>query len=129
MPTFLNEIIKGKRTITADFAILLEKALEIPADFWMRFQTQYDIDKAKLKEKNIRKIELIETWNIIKKYVPIKQFKKLGYLTDSLENNIQEIKEIYKVTTIDDLVNVVAKHRPSSFYRKSEKLQIDKTLK
>lgn len=129
LPTFLNEIIKGKRAITADFAILLEKALEIPADFWMRFQTQYDIDKAKLKEKNIRKIELIETWNIIKKYVPIKQFKKLGYLTDSLENNIQEIKEIYKVTTIDDLVNVVAKHRPSSFYRKSEKLQIDKTLK
>mgnify|MGYP003999476695 FL=1 len=66
LPTFLNEIIKGKRAITADFAILLEKALEIPADFWMRFQSQYEIDKARLKKKNIRKIELIETWNIIK---------------------------------------------------------------
>jgi len=61
LPTFLNEIIKGKRSVTADFAILLEKALDIPADFWMRFQVQYDIDKARLKEKNIRKIASIDT--------------------------------------------------------------------
>ena len=127
LPTFLNELIKGKRAITADFAILLEKALEVPADYWMRFQTQYDIDKAKLKEKNIHKIKLIETWNIIKEYVPVKHFKKLGYLTDSLETNIKKIKEIYKIATIDSLVNEVAKHSSLNFYRKSEKLQIDKS--
>ncbi len=60
LPTYLNEILKGKRSVTADFAILLEKALEIPADFWMRFQTQYDIDLARIKEKNIRRIEAIK---------------------------------------------------------------------
>ena len=60
LPTFLNEIIKGKRPITADFAILLEKALDIPADFWMKFQSQYEIDKARLKEKNIRRIEMMK---------------------------------------------------------------------
>ena len=60
LPTFLNEIIKGKRTISADFSVLLEKVLDIPADYWLRFQTQYDIDKARIKEKNVRKIELIE---------------------------------------------------------------------
>ena len=27
LPTFLNEIIKGKRAITADFAILLEESI------------------------------------------------------------------------------------------------------
>ncbi len=32
-PTFLNEIIKGKRPLTADIAILLEKILEIPATY------------------------------------------------------------------------------------------------
>jgi len=125
LPTFLNEILKGKRAITADFAILLEKSLGIAADYWMRFQSQFDIDKAKLKEKNIRKIELIEIWNIIKEYVPISQLKKQGYLADSLEKNILKIKEIYKVETIDDLVNTVAEHRTLSFYRKSEKLQIN----
>lgn len=61
LPTFLNEIIKGKRPITADFALLLEKALEIPAELWMKFQSQYQIDMARSKEKNIQKIKLIET--------------------------------------------------------------------
>ena len=58
LPTFLNEILKGKRAITADFAILLEKSLGISSDYWMRFQSQYDIDRARLKEKNVRKIEI-----------------------------------------------------------------------
>lgn len=127
LPTFLNEILKGKRAITADFAILLEKSLGIAADYWMRFQSQYDIDKAKLKEKNVRKIALIETWNIIKEYVPVNQLKKLGYLNDSLEDNILKIKDIYKVETIDNLVNTVAEHRTLSFYRKSDNLQINQT--
>lgn len=125
LPTFLNEILKGKRAITADFAILLEKSLGISADYWMRFQSQYDIDKARLKEKNVRKIELIETWNIIKEYVPVNQLKKLGYLIGTLEEDIAKIKNIYKVETIDNLVNTVAEHRTLSFYRKSEKLQIN----
>ncbi len=125
LPTFLNEILKGKRAVSADFAILLEKALGISADYWMRFQSQYDIDKARLKEKNVRKIELIEIWNIIKEYVPVNQLKKLGYLIGTLEEDILKIKNIYKVETIDNLVNTVAEHRALSFYRKSEKLQIN----
>lgn len=46
---------------TADFALLLEKALEIPAELWMKFQSQYQIDRARGKEKNIQKIKRIET--------------------------------------------------------------------
>ncbi len=126
-PTFLNEILKGKRPITADFAIVLEKSLGISADYWMRFQSQYDIDKARLKEKNVRKIELIETWNIIKEYVPVNQLKKLGYLIGTIEEDIIKIKNIYKVETIDNLVNTVAEHRTLSFYRKSDKLDINQT--
>lgn len=48
-PSFLNEIIKGKRPVTADMALLLEKTLDISADYWMRFQSQYEIDSAKIK--------------------------------------------------------------------------------
>lgn len=55
-PSFLNEIINGKRSISADIAVLLENALEIPAEYWMRFQSQYEIDKARVKEKNLKKI-------------------------------------------------------------------------
>ena len=122
--SFLNEIIKGKRPITADYAIILEKILGISADYWMRFQSQYEIDKARIKKKNIERIKSIEIWEIIKEYVPIKYFKKFKYFTDSIEEDIRIIMNIYNVSNIDGLVDSVAKNK-FAFYRKSGKLQID----
>jgi len=123
-PSFLNEIIKGKRPVTANMAVLLEKALGISADYWMKFQSQYEIDIAKIKEKNINKIKLIEIWNIITQYVPVKYFDKNGYLTNDLSSNISVIQSIYSVKSIDELVNKISE-RKFSFFKKSEKLQID----
>jgi HTH-type transcriptional regulator / antitoxin HigA len=122
--SFLNEIIKGKRPVTADLAILLEKIFEIPANYWMKFQSQYEIDKARIKEKNIVRLKNIEIWKVIKEYVPVNYFKKLGYINDNLEKDILTIKEIYNVENIDDLVLMYAKNK-FAFYRKSEKLQVD----
>ena len=123
-PSFLNEIIKGKRPITADIAILLEKTLDIPADYWMKFQSQYEIDLAKIKEKNINKIKLIEIWSIITQYIPVKYFNKKGYLTEDIASNITIIQEIYSVQSIDGLVNKFSEKK-FAFFKKSEKLQID----
>ncbi len=52
-PTLLNEIISGKRPVTADIAILFEKALNVPADFWMQFQSQYEHDAARKGPRNV----------------------------------------------------------------------------
>lgn len=123
-PSFLNEIINGKRPVTADIAILLEKALGISADYWMKFQSQYEIDCAKMKEKNIEKIHLIEVWNIIRQYVPIKYFSKKGYLTDNLSLNISVIQSIYSVDSIDGLINKYAEKKVA-YFKKSVKLQIN----
>ncbi|WP_299051809.1 HigA family addiction module antitoxin [uncultured Polaribacter sp.] len=123
-PSFLNEIIKGKRPVTADLAILLEKSLGISADYWMKFQSQYEIDKARVKQKNIKKLRNIEIWSIIKEYVPVRYFKKHNYLIDELSEDIKAIKKIYDVETIDDLVNSFSKDK-FAYYRKSEKLKID----
>lgn len=122
--SFLNEIIKGKRPLTADNAIVLEKIFGISADYWMKFQTQHEIDKARIKEKNIQRIKNIEIWDIIKEYVPTKYFKKNNYLTDSLEEDIKSILSIYNVESIDGLISSVAKNK-LAFFRKSEKLQIN----
>ena len=122
--SFLNEIIKGKRPITADTALILEKTLAIPADFWLKFQMQYDLDTARIKQKNILKVQNIEMWSVIKTYVPVTIFKKLGYLSDDIEKNIRKIFEIFKVETVDELINQFAA-RKFSFYRKSQKLTVD----
>ncbi|AFU68151.1 addiction module antidote transcriptional regulator, HigA family [Psychroflexus torquis ATCC 700755] len=123
-PSFLNEIIKGKRPVTADIAILLEKILGISADYWMKFQSQYEIDKARVKQKNIKKVRNIELWSIIKEYVPVRYFKKHKYLNDDIESDIKTIKNIYEVETIDSLVTSFSKDK-FAYYRKSDKLKID----
>ena len=122
--TMLNEIIKGKRPITADLAVLLEKSLDISAEYWMRFQTQYEIDVARIKEKNIQRIANIEWWSIIKELIPVSYFKKLGYYCDDLSENISITKLVYNINSIDELVTLNAE-RKFSLFRKSDKLQID----
>lgn len=42
----LNELIKGKRGITADSALDLAEALGTSPKLWMNLQATYDLDKA-----------------------------------------------------------------------------------
>jgi len=45
-PSHLNELIKGKLTITENLAMKLESALGIPANYWLTLQANYDYDLA-----------------------------------------------------------------------------------
>ena len=51
-PSVLSETINGKRSISLNVAIALEKSLGIPADMWMNLQTQYDLDTANITERD-----------------------------------------------------------------------------
>jgi len=42
----INEIVKGKRSITADTALRLWRYFGVSADFWMGLQMDYDLDVA-----------------------------------------------------------------------------------
>ena len=42
----LNELILGKRAVTADTAIRLERRFKMPARFWLHLQADYDLQKA-----------------------------------------------------------------------------------
>ena len=39
----LNEIIRGKRSVTPDTALRLERVLGMPADFWLGLQLDWDL--------------------------------------------------------------------------------------
>ncbi|MEQ8906894.1 HigA family addiction module antitoxin [Ekhidna sp.] len=47
----MSEIISGKRNITPELAVRLEDALGIKAEFWMKYQVAYEIDKIRIKNK------------------------------------------------------------------------------
>ena len=45
-PRRINEIVHGKRSITADTALRLGKYFGISAQFWLNLQTRYDLEIA-----------------------------------------------------------------------------------
>ncbi len=57
--TMLNEILNGKRNITADFALLVEAALGTPAELWLNMQARYNLQTAKTKESVRLRLESI----------------------------------------------------------------------
>jgi antitoxin HigA-1 len=46
----LNEIVLGKRSITADTALRLARLLKTSAQLWMRLQADWDLHQAMLRE-------------------------------------------------------------------------------
>ncbi len=47
----LNELIKGKRGVTAEAALDLSKALGTSAKLWMNLQATYDLAQARKKKR------------------------------------------------------------------------------
>jgi addiction module HigA family antidote len=42
-PNRISEIVNGKRAITADTALRLQRYFGVEAQFWMNLQTEYDL--------------------------------------------------------------------------------------
>lgn len=120
----LNEIIKGKRNINADLALLLEKALGIDADFWMEAQKNYDLDKARIEAKNKEQLEAIEIWNVAKEFIPVSFFKKEQIITGNPLLDINKVKEIYNVDNLDQLAILSVQHNYARF-KKSNTFKTD----
>ncbi len=51
-PSIISETINGKRSVSLNMAMALEKVLEIPANLWMNFQAQFDIDTATITQRD-----------------------------------------------------------------------------
>lgn len=54
----INEIIKGKASLTPETALQLERALGIPASFWNNLEQQYRETLARLDEQNLLEQQL-----------------------------------------------------------------------
>lgn len=56
--TRISEILNERRGITADTALRLERYFKMSAEFWMRLQAQYDLERAQdeLQSKIAREV-------------------------------------------------------------------------
>ena len=46
-PRRINEIVHGRRSITADTALRIGRALGMTAEFWLNLQSMHDLDLAR----------------------------------------------------------------------------------
>ena len=56
-PSQLNEIINGKRNLTAEYALMIEALLGIPAVPLLRMQTDYNLQSARRNKSFIDKLK------------------------------------------------------------------------
>ena len=56
----VNQILKGKRPVNTEFALLTEAATGIPADLLLRMHTRYDRIKAENKADFMEKLKKIK---------------------------------------------------------------------
>lgn len=55
----LNAVLNGKRAVTTEYALLLEAALGIEADLWLRLQSDYNKQVAKSDPSFMERINRI----------------------------------------------------------------------
>ena len=103
MPTsVLNDIIKGRRAVTPEVAVLLQEILGIDASYWLSLQNQYDIDRANINKKIVERKKNIEIWKVISQYCSVKYFEKLNVIGTKISENIinRLLKPNYNKTVI-----------------------------
>jgi addiction module HigA family antidote len=56
----INDLVRERRTMTADTALRLSRFFGNSAQFWMNLQSEYDLNVAVAKAKGIQKIKPLE---------------------------------------------------------------------
>ncbi|MDR2190533.1 MAG: HigA family addiction module antidote protein [Candidatus Peribacteria bacterium] len=57
----VNDLVKGRRNITARLAVRISEAFGTSADIWMKLQNIYDIYLVKKNKQEIREVSKIST--------------------------------------------------------------------
>jgi HTH-type transcriptional regulator / antitoxin HigA len=74
-PKFVNELIAGKVSLTPTTALALERALDVPADFWLARDARYQ--EAKTRAEALTDLAGDVGWL---KELPITDMRKLGWI-------------------------------------------------
>ena len=59
-PRLVNELCRNRRAITAETALMLERALGQSADFWMNAQKATELWEALHNERSLARIERVQ---------------------------------------------------------------------
>lgn len=101
----VNEIVKGDKVITPDTALQLEKALGLPAAFWLGLESQYQLTKARQIEEADSMLEV----GLVDEF-PYREMVKLGWIAPARKptDKVLELRAYLGVSSLKSLPNVHA---------------------
>lgn len=118
----INDIIKGKRSINAEIAILLEAVTDIKAAIWMDYQSTYVLQKARQDLEIVHRYNRIKDWFKIESFINVSIIKKQLGVKDIVEF-VEELLSYGGVKTAEEFCELP--EAIMSKFRKSEKMQTD----
>lgn len=121
----INDIIKGKRDVTAEQSILIGRALEIDDTFFFDMQKQYEIDKAKISKRVAEQSAAMDIWKVVEQYISLAFFKSVGILTNDVKQNIKNIFDVFGVDSLEGFLVLQKEELEFGYYKKSQKLITD----
>lgn len=127
-PSQLNEIIKGKRSISAETSLLIEASLGIKAIIWLNLQSKYDINSIKKDKEFQKRTEIVKEWKTIKGLIPYSFLKKEKLIVGNQDEDLKTILEMYDVKTIKELEDTVSNVEASRFKKSSVRQVNNKNL-
>ena len=122
----LNEIIKGKRGISIEWAIMLEAVFGISKDYWLNLQKEYEFAKISQDEQLMNRTVYLKHWYQIREYTDIDFFKKKKLLSDILEKNVSLMLTFLNVSTSQEIQQEFRKLALKKFKKSSALIENNK---
>ena len=93
----VNEIIRGRKAITNETALGLEKVLGIGATFWTNLEHDYQMTRAKLRER-----ELLIAQKGWLSDLPVREMEKRAWISTgrNAEEKVRELLRFFGVATV-----------------------------
>lgn len=124
----LNDVIKGRRDINPEMAILIADVIGYTPQMLLAMQSNYDLDRARISERVLRQQKANSTWDVLKDFVSIDFFKRAKVLKGNVVDDVKIIMGIFGADSIDKIISLNADEIAHAYYRKSEVLSTDQKV-
>jgi HTH-type transcriptional regulator/antitoxin HigA len=122
-PKFVNELVAGKASISPPTALALERALDVPADFWLARDARYQEAKARVEAN----AELLAEVSWLDE-LPLRDMCRFGWIQeqDDKAAYVGECLKFFGVASVQAWrVQYVRQTVETAAYRASEKVAVN----
>lgn len=121
-PKFVNELIAGKASVSPTTALALERALDVPADFWLARDARYQEAKARLEAN----VELLSEASWLDE-LPLREMCRFGWIQeqDDKAGYVGECLKFFGVASVQAWrIQYVRRTLSSAAYRMSHSTRL-----